>query len=361
MATSARVRAWPDAAIPPGELLEEELAARGMTQHDLALRTGRPVQVINAIVRGKKQITHQTALELETVLGIPAHFWASLESNYQLIKARLRESDELTSQETELKGFPVGEMERRGWIPRRTDAREKVREVLRFLGVASFDAWRQSLAGLRVTPGSPVSSGTLAVWLRKGELEGMEVETAPYDRDRFLGAVRGMRGLTTEPPQVFVPRVKALGARAGVAIVVVPELPRSGANGAARWLTPSKALIQLSLRYKTNDQLWFSLFHEAGHILHHKSRVVHVDGIDGDGEAESEADAFARDLMIPPHTWADFVATNPRSRVTVEGFSREIGIAPGIVVGRLQREGLIPCASLNDLKFRLRWGKASDE
>ena len=84
----SRVRS--DLAIPPGELLAEELAARGMTQKQLAAKMGRPAQVINEIVRAKKSITAQTALGLEEVLEIPAHFWMNLESTYQLTLARQR-------------------------------------------------------------------------------------------------------------------------------------------------------------------------------------------------------------------------------------------------------------------------------
>ena len=77
-------------AIPPGELLEEEIQARGMTQRDLARQCGRPPQAINEIVRGKKRITAETALAFERVLGTPASFWMNLESNYQLVLARNR-------------------------------------------------------------------------------------------------------------------------------------------------------------------------------------------------------------------------------------------------------------------------------
>ncbi len=77
-------------AIPPGELLEEELEARGLSQLDLARQAGRPAQAINEIIRGKKRITPETALDLERVLGTPASFWLNLESNYQLALARRR-------------------------------------------------------------------------------------------------------------------------------------------------------------------------------------------------------------------------------------------------------------------------------
>lgn len=82
-------RIWPDVAIPPGETLAEELETRRMSQSDLARKMGRPIQAINEIVRGVKQITGATALQLEDALGIGAEFWMRLEADYRLNKARL--------------------------------------------------------------------------------------------------------------------------------------------------------------------------------------------------------------------------------------------------------------------------------
>ena len=82
-------RVWPDEAIRPGETLAEELEARNLSQKALALRMKRPIQVVNEIVLGKKQIVAGTALDLEKALGIPAEFWMNLEVGYQLTKARL--------------------------------------------------------------------------------------------------------------------------------------------------------------------------------------------------------------------------------------------------------------------------------
>ena len=77
-----------DAAIPPGELLAEEIEARGMTQRALAEAMGRPPQAINEIIRGKKAITPRTAIEIEQALGIAASFWVNLEASYRLALAR---------------------------------------------------------------------------------------------------------------------------------------------------------------------------------------------------------------------------------------------------------------------------------
>ena len=81
-------RAGTDALIPPGETLKTELVARGISQRNLAKSMGRPAGAINGIVTGRKAITPQTALELEQVLGVPAHVWVRLEADYRLALAR---------------------------------------------------------------------------------------------------------------------------------------------------------------------------------------------------------------------------------------------------------------------------------
>ena len=361
MVTETKDRAWPDFPMPPGELLQEEIEAIGMTQQELATRTGRPAQVINEIIRGKKQITQDTALEFEKVLGIPAHIWVNLEADYQLTSARIRERDELSSQEGWLEEFPVREMERRGWIPTCRSKIDKVRALLKFLGVSSFAAWEQTVVGFRISPGAKVWKGALAVWLRKGELDGREIETASYGEAGFRAVLPVIRALTTEDPSVFVPQMTELCADAGVAVVFTPELPRSAAYGSARWLTQDKALIQLSLRGKRDDQLWFSFFHEACHVLRHRVREIHIDGIDGVDHDEADADRFAEDALIPGEAWGNFVDQGSFDEVTVRAFANEVGIVPGIVVGRLQHEGVVPWRSgLNALKVRLIWREAEN-
>ena len=109
----------------------------------------------------------------------------------------------------------------------------------------------------------------VAAWLRKGEIEAGKIETSSYNPRSFKGALKKIRSLTTEPPEIFEPEVKKLCAEGGVAIAFAPELPGTRVYGATRWLKATKALIQMSLRGKTDDHLWFTFFHEAGHILLH--------------------------------------------------------------------------------------------
>ena len=77
-----------DYASHPGSLLAEELEVREMSQRELARQMGRPYQVVNEIVRGRKAITAETALQLEVVLEIKAHIWLGLQADYDLVIAR---------------------------------------------------------------------------------------------------------------------------------------------------------------------------------------------------------------------------------------------------------------------------------
>lgn len=80
-----------DLAIHPGEILAEELDARGMSATDLAVAVARPEQFIRAICSGDRPITAEVAVELEHALDGPsADFWLGLQSEYDLTVARAR-------------------------------------------------------------------------------------------------------------------------------------------------------------------------------------------------------------------------------------------------------------------------------
>jgi len=365
MANSKLHQYTPDYAVPPGETLVELLDSLGMSQRDLAMRSGRPVKTINEIIKGKAAITPTTALQLERILGVPASFWNNLERNYRDALARIDERANLQAQITWLKNFPVRAMIRAGWISARKDPVDQLRELLNFFGIASPAQWKQLWANAQVAyrKSNIFQSHPMAVaaWLRKGDLEAKRLVCKPYDKNRFLGGLTSIRNLTVETyPSTFVPRLESLSAAAGVAVVLIQELPGIRISGAARWLSSDKAVIQLSLRYKTNDHLWFSFFHEAAHVLYDKKGEKFLDEDRKNRKVndyeENRADRFAGDFLIPPDVYAAFCKKKDFSRASVESISTGIGIAPGIVVGRLQHDKVIPFGThLNSLKVHYRW------
>ncbi|MEO8084456.1 MAG: helix-turn-helix domain-containing protein [Ardenticatenales bacterium] len=350
----------PDVASPPGETLLDLLDERGLSQSDLAERTARPLKTINEIINGKAAITPQTAVQLERVLGVPARFWLNREARYREHAARLEGNRSLDDQDGWLAELPIAEMLRLEWIERAATRREQVAVCLAFFGVNTVAAWRtvyaQRQASFRRSAAFAVNEGAVAAWLRQGEREAARLRCAPYDRTRFRALLDRLRALTIErEPPTFVPRLQDECAKAGVAVVFVPAPHGTGASGAARWLRSDRALIQLSLRYRTNDHLWFTFFHEAGHILLHNKRSGYLDGDGSEGAEEEAANRFAADVLIPPAAARRLTAL-AKSEAAVKTFAHEVGVAPGIVVGRMQHDGLLPYGSrLNRLKVSYTW------
>ena len=345
----------PELVSPPGDTLEELLEERGMAQAELAERTGRSKKLINEIIQGKAPITAETALQFELVLGVPARFWLEREQQHRESLARRDEAVSLAAVIDWLKQVPVKDMVKLGWIERYQEPIGQLRAVLRFFGIASPDQWEASTAAFRKSPAFESDPMAIAAWLRRGELDAQKIAYAPFDEAAFRALLARLRNLTGEPAEHFQTPLVTLCAAVGVAVVFVPELPRTHVSGATRWLAPTRALIQLSLRHKTDDHLWFTFFHEAGHILLHGKRDIFLEGGGADDEKEQAANRFAADMLIAPEAWERFVSTRDyRSKLVIGSFAREIGIAPGIVVGRLQHEKKIPPQNCNDLKRGIR-------
>jgi HTH-type transcriptional regulator / antitoxin HigA len=341
----------PDYAVPPGETLADVLEDRGMSQAELARRTGVSAKHINMILKGSAVITPDTALKLERVLNIPARIWNALEANYQGHLSRLGEARELEQHIGWASTDLIRELVDRRCIRRIGDRVEQLREVLRFFGVASVDAWNTMwnasapLNSYRLAKqkGDPVA---LAAWMRMGELRAAEIETGPFDRNAFRDVLHKVRELTrSRDPHDWYPQLQEMCQRVGVVVIIEKELPKARVNGIARWLTPHKALIQLSARYLRDDILWFTFFHEAGHLLLHGKKsgprdipVTFIDTKDSEGSAEDEANTYAADVLIPPR----YAQRLPHitSLDEVRKLADDLGIAPGIIVGRLHYEKL---------------------
>ena len=357
----AKMSFSPDWVSPPGDTIADLLDERSWTQAEFATRLGASRKFVNQLVSGEASINETTALRLERVLGSTTRFWLNREADYRAALTKRQEVDTLRNEVPWLDEVPVAAMRRLGWIGPQRDKVETVGECLRFFGVGSVDAWRGWASGLKLTAyrmsvKAGRKFGAIAAWLRYGELRAEKIDCAPYSAEAFRSRLPKLRALTLESdPEVFVPCLRSLCAGAGVAVVLAPTPKGCSASGATRWLSPKKALLMLSLRYKTNDQLWFSLFHEAGHILRHGKKNIFLEFNHRGGQAEeAEADRFAANLLIPPRHHQELFSLGSNKRKVV-AFAEKIGIAPGIVVGRLQHEGLVPYTHLNGLKVRYNW------
>jgi addiction module HigA family antidote len=292
----------PDYLVTPGEVLADYLGYAGITQATLANRTGLSKKTINEIVKAKSAITAETALKFERTLGRPAHFWSNLERQYQEDKVRLADKIQLGKDLQWLDMFPINVMAKYGWIEKYKEKVLQLDALLRFFAIASPQRWeaiwdRELQAAFRKIESSPKDAAVISAWLRKGEIDAQKRHCEPFDKQIFRDSLAEIRSLTTiEAPKFFVPKLESICAASGIAVVFVPALPKLGIYGATRRLN-DKYIMQLSLYGKSNDQLWFTFFHEACHIIKHSHGELYVEGYWQEDEKENEANAFARDML----------------------------------------------------------------
>lgn len=352
---------YTDNPVHPGVQLKETLDEFGISQTVLSNKIGLSRKVVNEIITGKAPITANTAILLERVLGVPAHIWNNLQKNYELNCAMIYQNSKMEQEYELLKRFPVAKMIKLGWIPEVKSREEKVQSLYSFFGIAKLENYEKSLAiQFRRSIKDNFSKEATFTWLRKGEIEIKKLDTKEFNKKEIKRLLPYLKNLTKTSPDIFQPQLIELCAKAGIAVAFMPELPKTYINGVTFWLNSKKAAILLSLRFKSDDHLWFSFFHELGHIFLHKADKTFIDVEDNslseeERNKELEANKFAANTLIPPALWESFRKNKPFSKKKVQDFADRLDIAPGIVVGRLQKEKLIPYSHLNNLKVRFEW------
>lgn len=353
-------------ATAPGVTLKDSIDALGMTQAELADRTGLSRKTINQIITGKEPVTNHTALALEKVLRVPAYVWLNLETAYREHLARENEYKKFVEFADWARSFNYPRLIDHGLVAATRNANEKARHLLNYFGVASPCQWKTVYAGMELDLSFRKSASgkannklaDLSAWLRWGELLASQAVVPPFNHITFRSALDQVRSLTTNHPESFANDIREACRGAGVIYVLVPEMPGLGVSGVTRWFH-GKPIIQQSLLFKTNDQFWFTLFHESKHVLQARKKTIFLEGTaaHSDDEArEEDADTFARNLLIPPKPWKDFCHVGDFHVGTIKGFAASLKIHPGIVVGRLLREELLAYSDPQaKLRQQLRW------
>jgi len=343
----------------PGETLLDILDEKSMPQAELARRTGRPVKTINEIIRGKASITSETALQLERVLGVPASFWLKRQYNYDEYIARFNENAQIDLYKDWAKKFPLKKMIEYGYIPDSKSTIEHTKSLLGMFKIASPEVFDRNYlnAAIRYRKSAQFTTDeyALAAWLQFGRIQASVRHCSLYNKINFKKRLPSLRSLTTEPPEIFVPKLESICAECGVAVVFVPELPKIRAFGATYW-EGVRPVIQLCLRGKRDDILWFTFFHEAAHILlHQKKNTIFLDAGKAEGKEEEEADRFASELLLSKKELVKFVDNNPLTYDSIETFARQKGLAPSIIVGKLHHFGYAPFKHFQKLRKTFIW------
>ena len=351
----------PDWVSPPGHTIISLLEQNELTFEDFAQRIGRTKSITQKLLDGKYTIDVELARRLTDVFGASEGFWMAREHDYRA-SIELPEKVSVNSFEDLISTLPLADMKKFGWIKNAKSRDDKITESMEFFGVSSLAQWQgryenafRGAAYRRATAYVSCEIATTA-WLRQGEIETQEDVIGEWSPEKLKQELEGFRKLTWyKSPSLFLPKLKEGFARAGVKFAIVRSPKGCSASGAVRILAQGTPHIQLSFRYLSDDQFWFSLFHEIGHLLLHFDQMPILENIElEEEECEHEANEFASQVVVPMMHQEELIAL-AASKSLVLDFAKKVGIAPGLIVGQLQHAGIIGYNQMQHLKRRYRW------
>jgi len=313
-------------------------------------------EIASALVEGSSEIDGPVAGRLAVAFNTSEDFWIARQRQYSDDTGRIKQA---SAELAWLRELPLRDMVRFGWIkPQQNDA-QKIGAALQFFGVSDVGQWngkyRSDLAAAAFRRSLTFTSSPVATaaWLRWAHLQASVIECRPWSAEGFRSALQMMKGLTRRKlPEQFLPELRRLCAECGVAPVIAPAPEGCRASGATRFITPSKAMIVMSFRYRSDDHFWFTFFHEAAHLLLHGDKALFLeDGSDVTEEEENEANEFSSSLLIPPGSKGAFDRLRASAKDIIR-FAMKEGVSPGIVVGQLQHRGRLAHNRLNRLQRR---------
>nr|MDT0663519.1 ImmA/IrrE family metallo-endopeptidase [Micromonospora sp. DSM 115978] len=308
-----------------GQILGGELEARGWTQADFAAVLDRPTQFVSEIVTGKKEITRESAAQIGAALGTNPEYWLNLQDEYLLSVQAKDQATQKTLDDVRRRArlnelAPISTLRKRGILTGRTLA-ELEAEVMALFEIQSLD---DELA--------------LTVAARRSNCD----EPVSHAQKTWVACVRRQARYRSDVGKFSKTKLVQLPARfaaVGVSLVYVEALPGARIDGCS-FVLGETPVIGLSGRGKRLDKILFTLLHEIAHIvLGHVTEEAIVDSLDEQDDSDTnELDAnrqagrwiLPRPLPPVPH------------RVSADWINRvaaERGLAPIVVVGRLQNDG----------------------
>jgi Zn-dependent peptidase ImmA (M78 family)/plasmid maintenance system antidote protein VapI len=353
----------PNWASPPGDTIRIILHTKGLSFESFGQELGLKRPDVDKLIAGVIPIDRSLASGLVKSIGSTARFWLERQKQYQ------KALEHLAAAEPELQEwssrFPLRKMIDAGWMNRPLHKSDAAFELLDYFDVASVSEWRDRYVSrldtthFRTSAAFEDNPASTTAWLRYGELRAESIQCDPWNRQSFEQSLVEIKRLTNErDPQVFIPSLTEICARVGVVVVVERCVDGCTASGATYMLDAGKALLMVSGRFLSDDQFWFSFFHEAGHLLLHGDTT----NIDAGGyttpSKEDEANEFAQSVILSPASEKELLSM-PVNKFSIVRLARRCNVAPGLIVGQLQHRNRISPKLFNKFKVRYQVGSFS--
>ncbi len=338
--------------IHPGETLEEVITDRGMSQRELAIRTGVTEKHVSTVIHGQKNISASFARMLEYALGIEASFWMNLQANYDRELLEYEDMNEITEEEISvLKSLKevTTLWTSWQWLDSDADSVELVLEYRKIFGISNLldtpkisysAAYRVQYKNVNVDP------YVLFAWQIMCERLTKNADIAEnVDAKKLIDKIPKIKSIMFMETDQIQNELESVFAECGIAFKIVPHFVGAPVQGFIKKTTSGSLILCMTLRQKFADIFWFTLFHEIAHILNGDTKREFLDLNSVSGEIETKANMLACDLLIDPNEYEKFVSTGSyKHQSEIEKFAASQNVKDYIVRGRLMKEEIIPWA-----------------
>lgn len=358
----------PDWVSPPGDTIARLMEMREIGADDMAAAMSLSSIEFDALIQGRRRLTGALAKALSDNLGSTPRFWLARDKSYLRDLTRLGQTDPATTDDW-LRSMPVTSMRRFGWLAKNIRHRNCLaEELLSFFGCKSLPEWGERYStgigavAFRTSLSFPADDMATLVWLRIGEMQADRTQVRPYSVAEFKDLLPNLKQISAHKrPASIMERLRDACYSAGVNVTSARAPLGCRASGASWFDANGNPVIHLSFRHLSDDHLWFTFFHEAAHIILHGHSHIDGDGVLSmsaeDERHELEADLYAREMLLPEQFRTRLVRFGGSTPNAIRRVAREAGVTPGIVVGQLEKENVIPYGRLSTMKRRYRWGE----
>lgn len=333
--------------IHPGETLGEVLKERRMSQYELAVRVGLTEPYISNVVNGQKPLSVSLAKRLEYALGIDTAFWVNLQANYDKELADFKDFNEISSAELNIirKIKDILEyLKRLGFLEQGVQGPMLVVQLRRLLKVSNIvhiPALSQ-LGAYRLATKNKVNPYVLFTWVRMCDLIiKHQTVSCVLDVCKLRDKIPLIKELMFYDVAEVQSGLNSILAECGIKFSIVRHFTGAPVQGIIKENDDGTLGLLMTVRRKSADIFWFTLFHEIGHILYGdvKGRLIDYDF--AEGVIEDRANEFAENCLIHSDRYGSFVEEKDFSLPAIRQFCTELNIPPYILIGRLQREDLL--------------------
>jgi HTH-type transcriptional regulator/antitoxin HigA len=319
----------------PVEAIKFRMEQEGLKAKDLVQYIGSRSKV-SEVLSGRRPLSLNMIRSLNSGLGIPAE-----------ILLKKKDAELPSSSKIDWNRFPISEMFKRGWFENFSgsllEAKDQAEELISSLILSSGEKLLPpALCRQSVQAGKGMDEYSLAAWRIRVCKLAHDEELPKYKRktidEKFMNELTNLSYLGNGPLLA-----REFLNKNGIHLIVEEHLPKTYLDGAAMMLSDGSPLIALTIRHDRLDNFWFTLCHELAHLTLHLENDCgkpFFDDLDtkSTSKIETEADAWARNSLIPDSIWKKSGLSESSKAAEVIEFANKRRIHPSIPAGRIRRE-----------------------